>query len=75
MNPGELRRLLANVADGSLKIEEAVRQLRHQPIEDLGYAQVDTHRALRTGFAEVIYCASKTPAQGRGDRRAHRADR
>ena len=63
MNPGKLRRLLAHVADGSLMIDEAVRQLRHQPIEDLGYAQVDTHRALRTGFAEVIYCTSKTPAQ------------
>jgi hypothetical protein len=40
-------------------VEQAVQQLNWQPFADLGFAKVDSHRALRKGFAEVIYCESK----------------
>ena len=48
---------------GALGIEEAVAALKWAPYEDLGYARVDTHRRLRTGVPEVVYCAGKTVEQ------------
>src|SRR5690349_20852017 len=44
-------------------VGEAVEKLRHMPFEALGYATVDTHRALRFGFPEVIYGEGKTEEQ------------
>ncbi|MBI3269781.1 MAG: nickel pincer cofactor biosynthesis protein LarB [Planctomycetes bacterium] len=61
MKPADLRQLLDDVRDGRVSPDEAASRLRHAPFEDLGFAKVDTHRALRCGFAEVIYCAGKTP--------------
>jgi len=43
--------------------DEAVERLRHLPFEDLGFAKVDHHRALRVGMPEVVFCERKTPAQ------------
>lgn len=63
MSPDALRTLLEKVRDGSADVDEAVRRLRHLPFEDLGFAKVDHHRAIRCGFPEVIYCAGKTTAQ------------
>ena len=63
MTRGELRRLLAQVADGTLSPDRALRRLRYQPLEDLGYAKVDTHRPIRTGFPEVVFCLGKTVEQ------------
>lgn len=63
MNPRQLARLLREVKSGRLPVAEALAQLRALPFEDLGFAKVDHHRELRTGFPEVIYCAGKTPAQ------------
>jgi len=63
MNQDQLKSLLEQVASGELKPEEAVSRLRMLPFEDLGFAKVDHHRALRTGFPEVIYCERKTPGQ------------
>ena len=54
---------MEQVAAGALTPEEAVGRLRTLPFEDLGFAKVDHHRALRTGFPEVIYCERKTPGQ------------
>ena len=62
MNPN-IRTLLENVRSGALNVEDAARMLRAAPFEDLGYAKVDHHRALRQGVAEVIYGAGKTPEQ------------
>ena len=42
---------------------DALERLRHLPFEDLGFAKLDHHRALRTGMPEVIFAESKTPAQ------------
>ena len=63
MTPDDLRDLLEQVAGGAMTADAAMQRLRYQPIDDLGFARVDTHRALRTGMPEVIYGAGKTPAQ------------
>src|SRR6202163_1128966 len=67
MNPTKLKTLPAAVAGGTLDAEDAGRQLlealRSQPFEDLGYARVDHHRAIRQGFPEVVLGLGKTPAQ------------
>lgn len=63
MTEHDLRELLACVAQGAMSPEAAVERLRVLPFEDLGFAKVDHHRALRTGFPEVIYCERKTPEQ------------
>ena len=55
--------LLTRVRDGGLTPEEALLQLKLEPMEDLGFAKVDYHRQLRQGAAEVIYGAGKTPEQ------------
>lgn len=56
----EIQELLAQVKEGTLSIEEAKQYLRKEPFEELGYAKLDTHRKLRTGHAEVIYCEGKS---------------
>jgi NCAIR mutase (PurE)-related protein len=63
MTEKALARLLRDVKAGRVKVAEAVERLRQLPFEDLGFAKVDTHRELRTGFPEVIYCAGKTVEQ------------
>lgn len=59
----DIRKVLENVKDGKMDIEEAVSQLKKEPFEDLGYAKVDLHRKMRQGAAEVIYGAGKTAEQ------------
>jgi NCAIR mutase (PurE)-related protein len=63
MERKKLEELLRAVAAGELSVDDAVERLKHLPYADLGFARVDTHRALRTGFPEVIFCEGKTPAQ------------
>lgn len=63
MDKNQLISLLEQVQKGDLSPEEAVGKFRLAPFEDLGYAKVDHHRALRQGAAEVIYGRSKTPEQ------------
>jgi NCAIR mutase (PurE)-related protein len=58
-----VRDILAQVQGGQLSVEEAVSALKWAPFEDLGFARVDTHRQLRTGVPEVVYCAGKTAEQ------------
>jgi NCAIR mutase (PurE)-related protein len=52
--------LLEQVQKGEVAIDNAVEQLRHLPVKDLGHARIDMHRELRVGHPEVIYCAGKT---------------
>ena len=59
----DIKKILQQVKDGSLSVDDAVQQLKLQPFEDLGYAKVDLHRKVRQGAAEVIYGAGKTPKQ------------
>lgn len=63
MNEKQLEKLLTDVKDGTLDVEEAVQRLRHLPFEDVGFAKIDHHRTLRCGFPEVIYCPGKTEKQ------------
>jgi NCAIR mutase (PurE)-related protein len=67
MNASELRTLLDDVAGGRLDsasaAERLTRALRDMPYENLGFARVDHHRAIRQGFPEVILGLGKTPAQ------------
>ncbi|HTR64382.1 MAG TPA: nickel pincer cofactor biosynthesis protein LarB [Terriglobales bacterium] len=63
MNAESIRKLFTEVRAGKLSPDDAVAQLRHMPFEDLGFAKVDHHRALRTGMPEVIFGLKKTPAQ------------
>lgn len=63
MKSEELLKLLETVAARKLSPKAAVDRLKHLPFEDLGFAKVDHHRALRQGYAEVIFGKGKTPAQ------------
>jgi pyridinium-3,5-biscarboxylic acid mononucleotide synthase len=67
MTPNELRALLVDVGSGASTPEEAQRRilqyLRQAPFEDLGFARVDHHRAVRQGCPEVIFGPGKTPDQ------------
>ena len=58
-----LESLLNEVREGRTAVGEALGRLRDLPFEDLGFAKVDHHRALRTGMPEVIFSAGKTAAQ------------
>src|ERR1700746_2812978 len=58
-----LRTLLEEVKGGSVDVEAALIKLRHMPFEDLGYAKIDHHRALRHGIPEVVFGKGKTPDQ------------
>ena len=63
MDKKDLQQLLEQVAQGSVKPEEALLQIKVEPYKDLGFAKVDTHRGIRQGMAEVIYGAGKTKEQ------------
>ena len=63
LTPDSIRKLFEQVRRGKLSPDEAVDRLRHLPFEDLGFAKVDHHRALRVGMPEVILGEGKTPAQ------------
>lgn len=63
MTPDRLRKIFDQVRRGKLSPDDGVELLRHLPFEDLGFAKVDHHRALRVGMPEVILGQGKTPAQ------------
>lgn len=55
----DVKRLLEQVRSGDMKIEEAQQLLKDLPYEDLGYAKLDHHRKLRSGFGETVFCQGK----------------
>ncbi len=63
MDQDQLRSLLAQVRAGAVDVDAAMERLRHLPFEDLGFAKVDHHRALRHGIPEVVFGTGKTPDQ------------
>ena len=65
MDAAWVENLLERVRKGELTVQDAVRELRALPFEDLGFAKLDTHRGIRTGFPEVVLCQGKTPEQVR----------
>jgi NCAIR mutase (PurE)-related protein len=66
MDERRLRKLLDRYRAGRLSQDGLLRALRKLPFEDLGFARVDHHRALRDGVGEVIFCEGKTPRQIEG---------
>jgi NCAIR mutase (PurE)-related protein len=63
MDRAQIESLLNEVREGRTEVNDALARLRDMPFEDIGFAKVDHHRALRTGMPEVIFSAGKTPAQ------------
>ena len=63
MDQDQLRTLFEQVRTGAVDIDAAMGRMRHMPFEDLGFAKVDHHRALRHGLPEVILAKGKTPGQ------------
>jgi NCAIR mutase (PurE)-related protein len=63
MDRTQIETLLNDVREGRTAVPDALDRLRDLPFEDLGFAKLDHHRALRTGMPEVIFAAGKTPAQ------------
>jgi NCAIR mutase (PurE)-related protein len=63
MDRAQIEALLTEVRDGRTAVLDALERLRDLPFEDLGFAKLDHHRALRTGMPEVIFAEGKTPAQ------------
>ncbi|MGI5895794.1 MAG: nickel pincer cofactor biosynthesis protein LarB [Oscillospiraceae bacterium] len=59
----DVNQLLNAVKNGTTSVEEAAAQLKNLPYEDLGFAKLDHHRSLRSGFPEVIFCQGKTKEQ------------
>jgi len=55
----ETQEILKKVKNGEISVEEAELFFRRQPFEEMGYAKLDTHRKIRSGFAEVIFCSGK----------------
>lgn len=55
----DAREILEQVKTGEMSVSEAEGYFRRQPLEELGYAKLDTHRKLRSGFAEVVFCSGK----------------
>lgn len=58
-----LKRLLSGVKSGKVSVDDALTQLATMPYEELGFAKIDHHRALRRGFPEVVFGQGKTPEQ------------
>lgn len=63
MTPDEIKKILENVKSGNISVDDALHNLRDLPFEDIGFAKIDHHRELRTGYQEVIFCSGKTTAQ------------
>ena len=63
MDREALRALLDDLRAGRIDVDAAMAKLRGLPFEDLGFAKIDHHRALRGGAPEAVFCPGKTPAQ------------
>lgn len=63
MDDKQLVELLEAYRSGGISLEEGIAALRNLPYEDLGFAKIDHHRAVRQGFPEVIFCQGKTVEQ------------
>jgi pyridinium-3,5-biscarboxylic acid mononucleotide synthase len=65
MNAKEIEKLLSDVKKGETTVDEALLILKNFPYTDLGFARIDHHREMRTGYPEIIYCAGKSVEQVR----------
>ena len=58
-----LRTMLEAIESGEISVDQAIERLRGFPYDDLGHTRLDTHRTLRKGLPEVVFCQNKTPTQ------------
>jgi len=65
MNRERLKEILGDLSEGRIKTDEALEQLKYFPFSDLGFARIDHHREIRTGFPEIVFCEGKTNEQVR----------
>jgi NCAIR mutase (PurE)-related protein len=65
MNIKEVEKLLKDVKEGNTSVDDALDILKNFPYTDLGFARIDHHREIRTGYPEIVYCAGKTVEQVR----------
>ena len=65
MQEKDIKTLLEQVKNAEISIDEAAETLKDLPYKDMGFANIDNHRVLRTGYPEVIFCQGKTPEQVR----------
>lgn len=63
MTEKELEKILKDVKSGGKSVEAAIDELKYFPYTDLGFASLDHHREVRTGYPEIVYCAGKTVEQ------------
>lgn len=63
MNENDIIKLLEAIKNDEIGVEEATQQIVNLPFKDLGFATIDNHREVRTGYPEVIYCEGKTVQQ------------
>jgi len=63
MTRKEIEILLNEIRDGNKSVDDALEILQNFPYTDLGYAKIDHHREMRTGYPEIVYCAGKTVDQ------------
>ena len=63
MDAEKIKRLLQDVKKGKTDVERAFEELKVLPYEDMGFAKIDTHRSLRKGFPEVVFCEGKSLQQ------------
>lgn len=63
MQEKDIKALLEQVKNAEISIDDAAETLKDLPYKDMGFANIDNHRALRTGYPEVIFCQGKTPQQ------------
>ena len=63
MDKDKIKKIMLEVANKKLSPDEAIKKLKFLPYEDIGFAKIDHHRALRKGFPEVVFCQNKTIKQ------------
>jgi pyridinium-3,5-biscarboxylic acid mononucleotide synthase len=66
MHEAEIKKIMNGIRNKKISVDESIKKLKFLPFEDLGFAKIDHHRALRKGFPEVVYCQNKTINQVTG---------
>ena len=63
MHETKIKEIVLDLSNKKISVEQALKKLKFLPFEDLGFAKIDHHRALRKGFPEVVFCQNKTKEQ------------
>lgn len=63
MDKEYIKSILEKFKKDRITIDEVISKLKHLPYRDLGFAKIDTHRSIRHGFPEVVFCGGKTKEQ------------